>query len=101
MMELKLICTKNKNLHPRYQGNVIRSCGDVFDLLEFIAMKLLLCQADAFTEKLFGGNPAADIPLPAWLHDETMQKIARENNLAGYSSGPAVHPLPLLLNEDD
>ncbi len=39
-------------------------------------------QADAFTEKLFGGNPAAICPLDEWLPDETMQKIAIENNLA-------------------
>jgi PhzF family phenazine biosynthesis protein len=39
-------------------------------------------QADAFTDKLFGGNPAAICPLDEWLPDETMQKIAIENNLA-------------------
>ncbi len=39
-------------------------------------------QADAFTDKLFGGNPAAICPLNEWLPDETMQKIAIENNLA-------------------
>lgn len=39
-------------------------------------------QADAFTDKLFGGNPAAVCPLPEWLPAETMQKIAAENNLA-------------------
>ena len=39
-------------------------------------------QADAFTGKLFGGNPAAVCPLNEWLPDETMQQIAIENNLA-------------------
>lgn len=39
-------------------------------------------QADAFTDKLFGGNPAAVCPLPAWLPDDLMQRIAAENNLA-------------------
>ncbi|QQL50972.1 PhzF family phenazine biosynthesis protein [Mucilaginibacter ginkgonis] len=39
-------------------------------------------QADAFTDKLFGGNPAAVCPLTEWLPDEIMQKIALENNLA-------------------
>jgi len=39
-------------------------------------------QADAFTDRLFGGNPAAVCPLEEWLPDETMQKIAAENNLA-------------------
>jgi PhzF family phenazine biosynthesis protein len=39
-------------------------------------------QADAFTNKLFGGNPAAVIPLEKWLDDSLMQQIAAENNLA-------------------
>jgi len=45
-------------------------------------MKLKIYQADAFTENLFGGNPAAVVPLEEWLPDELMQKIAAENNLA-------------------
>ncbi len=45
-------------------------------------MKLKIFQADAFTEKLFAGNPAAVCPLDKWLPDEVMQKIAAENNLA-------------------
>jgi PhzF family phenazine biosynthesis protein len=39
-------------------------------------------QVDAFTDKLFEGNPAAVCPLDYWLTDELMQKIAMENNLA-------------------
>ena len=45
-------------------------------------MTIPIYQADAFTDKLFGGNPAAICPLNEWLPDETMQKIAIENNLA-------------------
>jgi PhzF family phenazine biosynthesis protein len=45
-------------------------------------MKLTLYQVDAFTDKLFGGNPAAVIPLKKWIPDELMQKMAMENNLA-------------------
>ena len=45
-------------------------------------MKLKIYQVDAFTNKLFGGNPAAVIPLNEWLPDETLQNIAAENNLA-------------------
>jgi PhzF family phenazine biosynthesis protein len=45
-------------------------------------MKIQIYQADAFTNRLFGGNPAAICPLDEWLPDETMQKIAAENNLA-------------------
>ncbi len=39
-------------------------------------------QVDAFTTKLFGGNPAAVCPLKEWLSDELMQAIASENNLS-------------------
>ena len=45
-------------------------------------MTIPIYQADAFTDKLFGGNPAAVCPLDEWLPDTTMQKIALENNLA-------------------
>jgi PhzF family phenazine biosynthesis protein len=45
-------------------------------------MKLTLYQIDAFTNQLFGGNPAAVIPLKKWIDDELMQKLAMENNLA-------------------
>ncbi len=45
-------------------------------------MRLPIYQVDAFTDSLFGGNPAAVCPLPEWLPDATMQAIAAENNLA-------------------
>ncbi len=45
-------------------------------------MKLEIYQVDAFTEKVFGGNPAAVCPLEKWLTSEQMQQIAMENNLA-------------------
>ncbi len=45
-------------------------------------MTIPIYQADAFTDKLFGGNPAAICPLTEWLPDHTMQQIAKENNLA-------------------
>lgn len=45
-------------------------------------MKLKLWQVDAFSEKALGGNPAAIVPLSAWIDDALMQKIANENNLA-------------------
>src|SRR3954470_8851259 len=45
-------------------------------------MNIPIYQADAFTDQLFGGNPAAICPLTAWLPDEVMQQIAKENNLA-------------------
>ncbi len=45
-------------------------------------MTLPLFQIDAFTDKLFGGNPAAVVPLDDWLLDTTMQQIALENNLS-------------------
>ncbi|MBK7562392.1 MAG: PhzF family phenazine biosynthesis protein [Chitinophagaceae bacterium] len=45
-------------------------------------MKLTLYQVDAFADKLFGGNPAAVIPLKKWIPDEQMQQLALENNLS-------------------
>lgn len=45
-------------------------------------MSLSVYYIDAFTDKVFGGNPAAVVPLKKWLADETMQKIAMENNLS-------------------
>ncbi len=45
-------------------------------------MKIPLFQVDAFTGRLFGGNPAAVCPLEAWLDDAKMQAIAAENNLS-------------------
>jgi PhzF family phenazine biosynthesis protein len=45
-------------------------------------MRLPLYQVDAFTDRLFGGNPAAVVPLEQWLPDVTLQAIAAENNLA-------------------
>jgi len=45
-------------------------------------MKLAIYQVDAFAEKVFGGNPAAVVPLEDWLEDELMQRIAAENNLS-------------------
>ena len=45
-------------------------------------MQLTIYQIDAFTNKLFGGNPAAVIPLQHWLDIELMQTIAIENNLS-------------------
>ncbi len=45
-------------------------------------MNLTLYQIDAFTNNLFGGNPAAVIPLEKWLDEKLMQRIALENNLS-------------------
>lgn len=39
-------------------------------------------QIDAFTGKVFSGNPAAVCPLEEWLDNTVMQSIASENNLS-------------------
>ena len=36
---------------------------------------------DAFTDTVFKGNPAAVCLLDKWLSDDTLQNIAKENNL--------------------
>ncbi|MBL7976842.1 MAG: PhzF family phenazine biosynthesis protein [Bacteroidetes Order II. Incertae sedis bacterium] len=43
---------------------------------------LPIYQVDAFSNQLFGGNPAAVVPLSKWLPDTVMLAIAAENNLA-------------------
>jgi len=45
-------------------------------------MKLKMYQVDAFTDKLFTGNPAAIVILESSLDDEKMQSISFENNLS-------------------
>ena len=37
---------------------------------------------DAFTDKVFAGNPAAVCVMDKWLSDELMMKITVENNLS-------------------
>lgn len=45
-------------------------------------MKIKQYQVDAFTTRVFEGNPAAVCPLDAWLDDSLLQAIAAENNLS-------------------
>ncbi|MBW2067122.1 MAG: PhzF family phenazine biosynthesis protein, partial [Deltaproteobacteria bacterium] len=41
--------------------------------------KIPVYQVDAFTSRVFKGNPAAVCPLEQWLEDSLMQAIALEN----------------------
>jgi predicted PhzF superfamily epimerase YddE/YHI9 len=45
-------------------------------------MKIPIYQVDAFTSKIFEGNPAAVCPLKQWISEDIMQNIAQENNLS-------------------
>jgi len=45
-------------------------------------MELEINVVDAFTDSVFGGNPAAVIITESWLSDTQMQSIASENNLS-------------------
>jgi PhzF family phenazine biosynthesis protein len=45
-------------------------------------VKIPFAQIDAFARRPFEGNPAAVMPLDAWLDDATLQRIAAENNLS-------------------
>lgn len=47
-----------------------------------MTMQLPFAQIDAFADRPFTGNPAAVMPLDAWLDDVVLQAIAEENNLA-------------------
>jgi PhzF family phenazine biosynthesis protein len=45
-------------------------------------MQIPLLQVDAFTDAVFGGNPAAVCLLTEWPPDELLQSVAAENNLS-------------------
>jgi PhzF family phenazine biosynthesis protein len=45
-------------------------------------MKIPIFKVDAFTNRIFSGNPAAVCPLDYWLNDGQLQSIAAENNLS-------------------
>jgi predicted PhzF superfamily epimerase YddE/YHI9 len=55
-------------------------------------MQISIYHVDAFTDKVFSGNPAAVCVLSEWLPDNILQGIAKENNL------PAT---AFLVREDD
>jgi len=59
-------------------------------------MRLPFAQIDAFAARPFEGNPAAVIPLSAWLPDATLQAIAAENNLS-----ETAFLVPIANSEDD
>ena len=44
--------------------------------------KIPFAQIDAFADRPFLGNPAAVMPLDAWLDDDVLQAIAEENNVS-------------------
>ncbi|HVU88556.1 MAG TPA: PhzF family phenazine biosynthesis protein [Pirellulales bacterium] len=60
-------------------------------------MAIPVFQVDAFTNRVFGGNPAAICPLDEWLPDATLQAIAAEHNLSETAylrrSSPGVYDL--------
>jgi predicted PhzF superfamily epimerase YddE/YHI9 len=60
-------------------------------------MDLPLFWVDAFTDRVFGGNPAAIIPLESWLETALMQRIAFQNGLSETAfivrTGPAAYDL--------
>ena len=45
-------------------------------------MRIPFAQIDAFADRAFTGNPAAVMPLDAWLPDDVLQAIAAENNVS-------------------
>lgn len=45
-------------------------------------MQIPLFHVDAFSERAFGGNPAAVCLLNSWLDDKTLRKVAAENNVS-------------------
>jgi PhzF family phenazine biosynthesis protein len=61
-------------------------------------MKTHLFQIDAFTDRIFGGNPACVVPLNEWLPDHLLLNIAKENSVAEtafFIFIPGTHKIPL------
>ncbi len=59
-------------------------------------MKLPLYQVDAFTSRVFSGNPAAVVLLDEWLPNKSLAAIAAENNLSETAFVvPHGDPMPL------
>ncbi|SOB80804.1 phenazine biosynthesis protein PhzF family [Sphingomonas guangdongensis] len=59
-------------------------------------MTIPFVQIDAFADRPFTGNPAAVMPLTAWLDDDVLQRIAQENNLS-----ETAFLVPIAGSEDD
>lgn len=55
---------------------------DTAFVCRFTIMSIPYYQVDAFSNRLFSGNPAGVCLLTNWLPDEVLQSIATENNLA-------------------
>jgi PhzF family phenazine biosynthesis protein len=47
-----------------------------------LSVRIPYFQVDAFTKRVFGGNPAGVCPLEVWLPDDVLRDIAAENNLS-------------------
>ena len=45
-------------------------------------MKLEIYQVDAFSDKIFSGNPACVVPLKKWYPDDFLLNIAKENSVS-------------------
>jgi Predicted epimerase, PhzC/PhzF homolog len=44
-------------------------------------MKLPIYRVDAFTDRVFGGNPACVVPLEYWIVDDELFFISREDSV--------------------
>lgn len=77
-MELRL----RAETPPASREQACRTRDGVPDPEPNITRHIPMHQVDAFTGKLFGGNPAAVCILKAWLEDDLLQAIAAENNLS-------------------
>lgn len=78
----RILVISLNNLHKKSRHLINTCCVTYLRNANVTILTLPIYQADAFTNKLFGGNPAAVIPLQQWLPDKLMQQIALENNLS-------------------
>ena len=60
-------------------------------------MNLPIYQVDAFTDKLFGGNPAAVCPLTEWLDEE---KNLRTITGLYFPADPGIHFISCFIRDE-
>ena len=61
-----------------YKHSVVNVISSILTLM----IELTIYHVDAFSNTPFSGNPAAVVPLEAWLADPLLQQIAQQNNLS-------------------
>ena len=77
--ELLIFCSYNHfGIFDIIHLDIIFHCDLIYRVVENMKQYIV----DAFTSEPFSGNPAAVCVMERWPSDESMMKLARENNLS-------------------